>query len=32
VFDSLVDKAIGLEHDVARFVVGVLIGREGDRS
>jgi SagB-type dehydrogenase family enzyme len=27
VFDSLVDQAIGLEHDDARFVVGVLIGR-----
>lgn len=32
VFDSLVDQAIGLENDEARFVVGVLIGREGKRS
>lgn len=32
VFDSLVDQAIGLEHEEARFVVGVLIGREGNRS
>jgi SagB-type dehydrogenase family enzyme len=32
VFDSLVDQAIGLEDDEARFVVGVLIGREGVRS
>lgn len=32
VFDSLVDQSIGLERDEARFVVGVLIGREGDRS
>lgn len=32
VFDRLVDQAIGLEHKGARFVVGVLIGREGNRS
>jgi SagB-type dehydrogenase family enzyme len=32
VFDSLVDQAIGLERDEVRFVVGVLIGREGNRS
>jgi SagB-type dehydrogenase family enzyme len=32
VFDRLVDKAIGLEHDEARFVVGVLVGREGTGS
>ena len=32
VFDSLVDQAIGLHPEEARFVVGVLIGREGARS
>jgi SagB-type dehydrogenase family enzyme len=32
VFDSLVDQAIGVEHDEARFVVGVLVGRAGDQS
>jgi SagB-type dehydrogenase family enzyme len=32
VFDSLVDQAIGLEQDEARFVVGVLIGRDAERS
>lgn len=30
VFDRLVDRAIGLEPDDARFVVGVLIGQAGD--
>lgn len=32
VFDSLVDQAISREREEARFVVGVLIGREGNRS
>lgn len=32
VFDSLVDQAIGLEREETRFVVGVLIGRAGNRS
>lgn len=32
VFDNLVDQAIGLKHEEARFVVGVLIGREGKQS
>jgi SagB-type dehydrogenase family enzyme len=32
VFDSLVDQAIGLGRDEARFVVGVLVGRDGGRS
>lgn len=32
VFDRLVDRAIGLEPEEARFVVGVLVGREGNRS
>lgn len=32
VFDRLVDQAIGLEHEGTRFVIGVLIGNEGNRS
>jgi SagB-type dehydrogenase family enzyme len=32
VFDTLVDQAIGVAADDARFVVGVLIGREGSGS
>jgi SagB-type dehydrogenase family enzyme len=32
VFDGLVDRAIGLGPDEARFVVGVLVGREGEGS
>ena len=32
VFDGLVDRAIGLEKDDARFVVGVIVGHEGERS
>ncbi|GEM_PF-5761780 len=32
VFDSLVDQAIGVEPVDGRFVVGVLVGREGTRS
>jgi SagB-type dehydrogenase family enzyme len=31
VFDGLVDQAIGQEDEDARFVVGVLIGHEGNR-
>lgn len=32
VFDRLVDQAIGLDREEARFAVGVLIGHEGSRS
>jgi SagB-type dehydrogenase family enzyme len=32
VFDGLVDQAIGLDRDEARFVVGVLVGRGEERS